>query len=95
MTDKQEIISSIWEKVEELESLPLNQEKTVSPPNKIFAIGVCCLIFLAVSIYLIGEAAYWTAMCFVPVAYLIDRKSWIEEVRNSEEKFFAIEKRGI
>ena len=88
MTDKKEIIASIWVKVEELEALPSNKKKTTSTPNKIFAIGFCSLIFLAISIFIMGETAYWITLCFVPAAYLIDQYSWIEEVRNREVGFF-------
>lgn len=95
MTDKKEVISSIWEKVDELEALrsqepPSNRGKTVSAPNKAFTTGACGLIFLAIIILLMGETAYWITLCLAPVAYLIDQYSWIERIRNREAEFFNL-----
>lgn len=89
MTDSQEIITSIWDKVEKMEALPSNQRKAVPLTNKVFAAGLCGLIFLAINIFILGEKAYWLTMCCVPVAYLIDRYSWIEEVRNKEAEMLS------
>lgn len=96
--NRTEIMNSIWEKVGmlEMEREGINTAKTSRNrnlskiPNKLSAAGACGAAFLIPCIFLFGEITYWITLCFVPVAYLIDKYSCLEKSRNRETELFRL-----